>query len=375
MPDPRLSDSRAIDCRGNRKRCLIVAASALVTIFAADAFVRRMAPTLAAYDVADYQRKPNHLALRLMPDIVLMGSSRAKYALVPKEFRRLTGLETYNLAIAGTKVAEWQTIAEHLFSERRPRLLVLGVNASEFRADYLPTYAARNLFDFHDLLRSIRIEGPSVEIVGQYLRRTLGPWWATYDRRYELKMFAQEKLAAALPKHAQLSMELRARVAAPVPADGFEHPWQRGRQLRNLEVRLLADPAGIDAASVPAFSPNAAAWRRLEAFLVWSERQAIPMMVAYVPNCPRTERRWAEVEPRIITKIAEICRARGVPFLPCEPRDLPRTNADYLEEIHVGLPLAERISRRIAKRVVALGLINAPKDSLARGSEEEGARP
>ena len=57
----------------------------------------------------------------------------------------------------------------------------------------------------------------------------------------------------------------------------------------------------------------------------------------------------------MIDAIEDVCRERSVLFLRCSDTELPRTNHDYLEEIHVGLPLAQRISSRIARRAVEMG--------------------
>src|SRR5207249_1259127 len=115
-----------------------------------DLAVRVRRGDLQSYAIADYERKPGELRHRRTPSIVLLGSSRAKYALVPGEFAARTGCGAYNLGIAGSKVVEWLTLSRSLFAVQAPRLVVLGVNASEFRADYVPVEAARSLFKLGD---------------------------------------------------------------------------------------------------------------------------------------------------------------------------------------------------------------------------------
>lgn len=360
--------------RGTHRRtllCLLAVAGLSGVEFA----VRWAEPALRAFDVADYQRKPGVLRASAMPDIVLLGSSRAKYALVPEDFETLFGRPAFNLAIAGSKTVEWLTLARELFSSHRPKLVVLGVNASEFRADYLPEDAARHLFGWRDLLESLGRDRFSLSVIGHYLRQHVGPVWATYHRRYEIKMWLQERLAFVLPKHAQRSRELRRRVAAPVPSKGYEHPWQRGRQRKDLGQRLLEDRAAVLAASIPKHMDDSPAYLRLEQLLAWLQGRGIAVVVAYLPNSPETERRWGRVEPMMIRSIAEICRNRDVPFLPCDPRDLPRTNHDFLEEIHVGLPLAHRISRRIAGHLRRRSLLGARTDCIAGLRDDDDELP
>lgn len=357
------------------RRRIVIVATAVACLAATDAWVRAKKSVLQTYDVAVYERTAVNARQRGLTDIVLMGSSRAKYALVPDEFTAVTGRPAYNAAIAGSKVVEWQLLAKRLFAGQRPRLVVVGINASELRADYLPTTAARHLFELPDLLEHLRQDRPSVEVVGNYLRSRLGPAWTLFDSRYELKTWCEEQLASLLPKHAQAAKELRERVARPNPPDGYDHPWLRGRQLRTLQERLTTDPADVIIASTPKFSPQADAFTRLGKLLDWFGERRIPVLVAYIPNCPATEERWREVEPAMIEAIARTCRCRRVPFLACGLDDVPRTNGDYVEEIHVGLDLARRISGRAARHIQALGLLDAEDRRLAGTPNADAVTP
>jgi len=339
------------------RRRIIIVTTALACLVAADIGVRRAEPVLRTYDVALYEKTIEELLHRGVPDIVLMGSSRAKYALVPEQFSAVTGRPAYNVAIAGSKTVEWQLLARRLFEGRRPKLVVLGINASELRADYLPSPAARHLFTFDDLCEHLRRDHPSTEVVGNYLRHSLGPAWAAFDRRYELKMSLQEGLGDFLPKHAQEARELRQRVARPSPPDGYDHPWLRGRHRPTLDDQLVADETQVVRASTPLFSPRAEAFSHLSDLLDWLHARRIELIVAYIPNSPATENRWRDVEPAMVEIIASICRDHGVPFLPCSQADVPRSNRDFIEEVHVGLPLARQISGRIARHILALGLL------------------
>lgn len=351
---------------GSGRRRFAVVLFTAIGLVGFDLGVRRLHPQLARYEVGEYQRRPAALSASAMPDIVLLGSSRAKYALVPQVFESVTGRHAYNCAISGSKIVEWVTVARRAFAQQQPRLVVLGVNASELRADYSPSEAARNLFDWPDFVESCSIDGVQTDVIGGYLRRTLGPSWALFDQRYAVKMWGQEELAAILPKHAQQSRELRERAARPTPSDGYYHPWAYGRQLQNLELKLLRNVADVESARPPAYSEDSPTFARLAQLLDMLSERKIQTVVAYLPNSPRTEARWGQVEPRMIARISEICRACGADFLPCGETEVQRTNSDYMEEIHMGLPLAERISRRVAERIVRLGLLPGDFSQLAR---------
>ena len=352
-PEPILSHAS--------RRRIIILLSAALTLLAIDLSVRHARPILNRYRINEYQQRPAALAAASpAPDIILLGSSRARYALVPHVFKSVTGQVAYNCAISGSKVVEWLTIARQAFAEHTPHVVVLGLNASELRADYCPAEAARNLFDWLDLIESCRTDGIHLEVIGGYLHSTIAPIWTLLDQRYALRMWGQEELAEFLPKQARQSRELRDRVARPMPSDGYYHPWSDGRRLQNLEVKLLRNVADVEAATPPEFSADSPTFSRLAQLLDWFAERNIRVAVAYLPNSPRTEARWKTIEPQMIARISEICRGCGAEFIPCEES---RSNADFMEEIHMGLPLATRISRHIADRIVQRRLL--PTEILA----------
>ncbi len=356
----------------NRRRCVVVG-TALACLVLADVLVRNADHRLRAFYVNAYERKLGALDDRSpQPEIILMGSSRAKYALVPEEFERATGRRAFNLGIPASKTLEWQKVVQGLLERTTPSLVVLGVNASIVRADYLPVPAARDLWAFDDFAAYCWSDGWSPEITGHYIVRNAGSAWRLYHDRFELRLLMQERIGFVLPKHAQVAAERRARVSKPLPSDGFEHPWLYGRRLRNLQVLLDEDgQENVWAAGTPAYSPDAQAVVHFEALLTMLRARGVPVVVAYLPNSPRTEERWKDVEPAMIDILRTACRENGVAFVSCTQAELHRTNADYLEELHAGLPLARRISQRIAGRVTVLGLLEGGPRHVARAGETD----
>lgn len=355
---------------------MIIAGGAALFLAAVDGVVRLGKDELAGFYINGYERKSAALERRRERlQLVLMGSSRAKYGLVPDAFERVTGLRAFNLGIPASKTLEWRILAERVFSDYRPRLVVLGVNASEMRANYLPVPGAIDLFGWADFAAYTLSDGWSTEVAEPFLQRQVGEAWAFYGRRYGLKLMLHEQLAALLPKHAQHARERREMVAAPCPDDGFEHPWLRGRNLRNLGLQLEEQGERVRAAEVPPYSPDADALRHFEELLAWFNDRGIRVAVAYLPNSPRTERRWQAVEPQMIAAIEGVCGRCAVPFF--QHRDGPdgRTDYDYVEELHAGLPLARRISEGIARRIVAAKLLADDRPMFARIGEEEGGGP
>lgn len=344
-----------------RRRRLIVGVTTMGCLILFDGVVRWGAPALRAYDHLafdneDFYRKPRQLREGSIPEIALMGSSRARFALVPQEFELVTGRSAFNLGINGAQTVEWIVVARQLFSKATPRQIVLGVNAGEFRADYRPTVAARFLFSAADLFESMVFDGASLDIVAPYLRHRLGPAWAAYEERFELRLWGQEWLGAVLPEQAGAARRRREQLAEHYPPElrrgaskGYYHPWLRGVRLNDF-----GKYEGASVTNIPKFAEAAIPFARFDQLLSWLGRRGAEVIVVYVPNCPLIERRWASIEPRVVATLDFICRGRGVRFIRFGQEDLPRANEDYLDEVHVGLPLARQISRRTARLIMRL---------------------
>ena len=354
------------------RRRLVVFSSGILALVIADIATRRARPVLHAYNLGafdneDFERKPEELQQMDMPDVVLMGSSRARYAFVPDAFEAATGCSAYNLGVNGAQTVEWLVMARQLFAERKPRLVVLGVNAGEFRADYQPNVGARFLFTLGDILESFVMEGFSRGVLAPYIRRQFGPSWAAYEQRQQVKMWWQEQLEFLLPYQAEAARSYRRHIAELYPpedregtAKGYWHPWIRGLRLHEFG---RSEEAAVT--RIPRFSEAAVPFARFDQFLGWLQDHGIPVVVGYIPNSPKTEGRWVAIEPRMILTIEFLCRARGVPFLRSDQADLPRENTDYLDEVHVGWPLARRMSRRMAEYVEALGVLESRTETTA----------
>ncbi|MBK8267968.1 MAG: hypothetical protein IPK83_06525 [Planctomycetes bacterium] len=354
------------------KRRIAVLFFTFATLAVCDVFIRKNDSALDEFYVNHYRRKLDALHARPEPPrILLLGSSRVAYALVPQEFEQVIGAPAFNFGIPASKVLEWQILFSRYVEAMKPGLIVLGVNASEIRADYEPVSAARDLFDWDDLFACLREDGWSSTVVGHFLERNSGIAWALLHRRYETMKWLQERAESVFPKYAQIARERRLRVITPCSLDGYEHPWAANRRMKSLEAQLEIDSNAVMVASMPQFDPQAPAVRRFGELLAHCRDTGIPLVVAYIPNSPRAEKRWMSVESDLEKTIARCCHEAGINYIGAPMTEVPRTDADYLDETHVGLALAKRLSRRIAERSMRLGLLtgNARLAKGATGSE------
>lgn len=356
-------------------RRITVIVSFLATLAAVDFVVRRADGDLSAYRIDRIERKAHVLqSLGEPPEILILGSSRSAYAMVPAEFEKATGLRAFNFAIPATKIVEWRLIARDALRYMNPRLIVLGINASVMRSTYRPTYAAWRLYDARDFVEHTLAYGWSNDIAESYLEREARAHWATVGYSYEMRFWLQERMAALFPKHAQLARERRELVDERCPADGYEHPWLFHKKMTNLQEQIdeLGDEC-VWKSSIPKFDPNARVVDELDRLLADLRSSGASVLVCYIPNSPRTEHRWRDVEPRIKRKIVEVCAQRGIVFFDATPPSHERVDADYVDESHAGLALAKEISRRSAAYIATAGMLNGNSPRLAAGVREEGA--
>ena len=364
----------------SRRRIILLSTVALC-LLSTEWVVRSARQTLNQYDgryePGGFARRQSELEALRDCDVLLLGSSRVMYALVPEEFQKVTHRSAYNLGLSGGRTADWQIFARRILGRHRPELVVLGVNAEAFFEDYIPDKTAFLLFDFNDLLESIRREGFSGKVISRYAQSRFAHFWSFYGRRAEVRHHLQEEAAWLLPKYAQLSREQRKRSSFLSPQDGFENLYLAlGRKTQTLQETLdKGEPVHFPLEKIPQLVPNASPYGRFRDLLASFKDRRVPVIVAYLPNSPRAEARWKAEEPSIIDRIAGLCDEHGVPFINCRDAQISRTNDDYMDEIHMALPLARRISRHIARRIVAMHLLPGNTPQLAQSHTEATDAP
>ncbi len=249
-------------------RRAIVLSTVTVCLLAVEWAVGRGQETLNQYDgryePGGFARRQSEIDTLEECDVILLGSSRVMYALVPEEFRKITHHAAYNLGLSGGRTADWQIFARRLSDRHRPQLVVLGVNAEAFFQDYIPEGTAFLLFDFDDLLESFRREGYSGKVISRYAQSRFAHLWTLYGRRAEVKHHLQARTAWLLPKYAQLSREQRKRSAFLSPQDGYENLYiALGHETQTLQEAIdTGTPVHFPLLEVPQFVPGASPYGR-----------------------------------------------------------------------------------------------------------------
>jgi len=356
------------------KRRVIILVSATAFLLLVEIFVRRSAPTLAPYGidtVAD--RFARLVAYEPEPRILLLGSSRTKFGLAPEVFERMTGYPTYNLGIAASFVYEWRSVARRAMQEVDPDVIVIGINGRSLRSNSLPIRGASQFFDFQDIWEYSLHHQWSNELIDYYCRYQVMANFAFWDRSDQIRMWLNESvLCGVFPKHAQMARERRELHDRIMPADGFDHPWRVTNSTRTLPALVASmGEDRLPPPAVPFFDENDEAVQILSVWLAELRSADKQVLLCYIPNSPRTEAAWQQHEPKFIETIAAIARRHDVPFLDASMGTLPRTDADFFDDTHVGVPLALRLSARVAEHLIRLGMIDTPELHLAGNLEME----
>lgn len=346
------------------RRPLIIVLSATATLVAADLAVRWNESSVLRYENNVYARKTAALAQARAPAMLLLGSSRVRYGFVPEEFAAATGQRAFNLGVPNAKVVEWRMLARAARRIHPAQRIVLGVNCGEFRGNYQPEDAARLYFRADDFRRYVASHGWSGPVAGAFLKGAATPLWSAYGHRFALRLAVEDRLGVAEWGVATLAGEFRAAADRGVSADGNDHPWQADPPDEAFASQVAAGRYDARAMRPPPFDAAAPAFAEFALLLREIRQHGADAMVVYMPNCPALEARWACVEPVMRARIEEICHAAGTAWMTLA--DVPRTDADFVDEAHAGEPLARRFSRRVAEQIIALGWIDRP-DLAMRG--------
>lgn len=351
-----------------RRRGVMMLIAVLAALVGVDVIIRLNAAALSPWDPRCFETKAAAYKKAPPDTVLLMGSSRAAYAFSPPEFRAALGRPAFNLGLPATKPYEWVLLCRDLLAAHRPAMIVLGINASEVADGVTPIEGAATFMRLPDVIHFTLDEGVDTTILGNYSRAALGRVWALYGRRYAIRVALDEQLGRLYGGYGEEARRVRGKNGLRSAPDGYDHPWLAGQLLRTLPERL-EDHHGVLSASVPRFDASGRSLMHFDALLADVRRLRIPIVVAYLPNSPRTQQRWSEVEPAIREAIRSDCRRHGIAMIELKT---PLQDEDYIDETHLGLDGARRVSAELAARVAELALLPppSPRDGvqLARGT-------
>ncbi|HZM00087.1 MAG TPA: hypothetical protein VFD43_07545 [Planctomycetota bacterium] len=143
-------------------------------------------------EAAEYSLKVDRFAASPAPDVLFLGSSRVRDAVVPSLVASLLEqawgrpARAYNLGLPNATLEEYRAIVGSHLPDPAPRYVVLGLSGTELVNPDTFQYASRFLWhwsDFSSWLADVSWEGFRVEHVENYIELELARRWYLFGQR------------------------------------------------------------------------------------------------------------------------------------------------------------------------------------------------
>jgi hypothetical protein len=207
-----------------------------------------------AMEPASYLVKVARFAAAPAPDVLIMGSSRARDGFVPavlaEKLKQQWGrpVSVYNLGLVNAKAEELYCLASGSMPDPAPERVILALTGSEIARAHNFQYAARFLWTWPHFMRYAKRtswDDFRVEHVESYLESLVGRGWYLFGQRdalrHLLEAWVLERLGSEPRAGYNAADDIESFVTAP---DGFHRsPPLPGAQ--NLAQRLRRNPDGI----------------------------------------------------------------------------------------------------------------------------------
>lgn len=266
--------------------------------------------------------------MRLAPRAIILGTSRARYGIDPRDFEALTGKPAYSLAMGNTHIVEQAAYFRHaLFNQPKLSDVFLALDFQEFVA-YDPQLLAQQGYDERRLLRS---HLPAEDYVAHTLT-----WTGLVDsyetlvanrRAPDLAYYGPQGQDLNLPWHANLDQ------TGPVPAF-------------NWYIQFVQSAHG------PSYSYDPATMRALAEIVETCRARGIRLEVATAPvHAVEAEFLWAtdggadlEHWERDLARLTPFYDFAGFGPLTTKPIG---PDVGYLEPAHYKKPIGRAMLARV----------------------------
>jgi hypothetical protein len=323
---------------------------------------------------AAYTVKIDHFRRAPAPDVLFLGSSRVRDAVVPDVVEAELAPQwrqpprTYNLGLVNAKAEEYLSIVRDHLPDPPPRYVVLGVTGSELIRPWNFVYASRFLWTASGLLDYLRrtdwehFEAIHVEY---FLEGLVARGWYLFGQRDALRALLIESLEQDPPADlaAKRAERRRAQLDYLLADDGYERTEPDSAE--TLAARLRHDPEGV---RVPARELN-----RDPSQLVEARVEELALMAA---ELARRGSRLALVEtpvspwlqtlnpvlhgPAFRERAAALCAELGIVWVPMPPERTLLDDNSYLDVNHLTEPGARRYSRLLVRELLQAGFFEEP---------------
>jgi hypothetical protein len=319
-------------------------------------------------EVAYYTVKVDRFMSRPAPDVLVLGSSRIRDALIPDIFvRRLSGqwgrtAPVYNLGLGGAHSEEYYTLVSSYLPDPPPPYVVIGFSGTEVACVHIFTFASRFLWHLENFLSYLGRTSHSnfqVKHCEYYIESLLCRIWYLFEQRDALSRLAGDSLASALGlKNKRESLrkeeEKQRRLAAHILADDGYLPFLPERM--NLQEALRTNPGSVqprswDLVRNPALLDEASA-ELLGLILERLRNRGSRVALVESPPSPYLQRRNPVLHGTGFRKwMHGVAADLDVLFIPAPPADTRLYNSLYRDPNHMTEEGAKRYTRYIFSKL------------------------
>jgi len=372
-------------------RFLRVAGLTILLLLVFDLVLRATLPETELLEEKDsgalhYLAKIRQLEQGPTPDVLVLGSSRVRRAIIPDvmeaELSQVLKVPTkvFNLGLNNAKIAEYHALISSHLPDPPPRFVILGFSGTEVVNEHsfnVASSAAWKLGDCIDYLKRTPFKHFQLKHVENYLLLELSRAWYMFDRREELGNSLAWKIENNLGLVPEINRKRREKLLQNIQVilssnDGY---WE---MVDTTEVGILANrlERNPDAVRIPPrelilppeivyggrFSMLRETVLRLrdhgcKVALVetppspWLQNQNPVMHGSGLPP----SRRYPSGVPGFRTRMKELSEELGITFITFNAKNCGLTNSFYLDINHMTHDGATKFSQMMVKRLWRAG--------------------
>lgn len=289
------------------------------------------------------------------PDVLIVGSSRAREAIdLPKfrqQLRETTGkkFSVASYAVSGGRAYVIDAITQRVLREKHlPKIILFGGAERDLSIDPSMYDQASLYWNLHDWKLAWQQRGG--EVLGDLpvvIRNYLGNIYTTLGRREQLRLAASHWL-----KHDS---------GSPGPIAGELTIWQINNSRRSIAKFPPGDVSGYARSVARPPFPNADMLGAVDRLAAACAQKHVRLIIFQVPiprvlaaNLPRgTETKYADA-------VRQICEKRGATFIVASELSPGLSDRSFRDTSHLNITGADAVGETLLKKLTQLNVLPAP---------------
>lgn len=355
-----------------------------VLVWVVDAAVQRYLPPekILPYmqkEIAFYTLKVEQFQQMPLPDVVVIGSSRARNGVNAKQLTddlsRYWGrpARAFNLGLDGAMMAEFRSLLSSRMPDPPPPYVVLCVSGQEVVQFKNFFFAPRFLWsapDLFDYLSRVTFEEFSSTSVEYYIESVICRFWYIFKHRDALKEMCKEKAGILFgiksfedSEKNRLSphrmKELRNLILSEY---GFEPEEHRGM---NLEERLKKNPKSMPPVTKRRLEKDAALFEKTDieglvgSAVEYARRNGSKIILVECPPSPYDQKQRSVLSGAGFRQwMTDLAKKLDVPFIPMPAEETALTNDLYEDASHLSPDGANKYTRLMFEKLRDSGFLD-----------------